>query len=84
MLNLWYLGCQEEELSVYSELYEERGCITVRYTAPHQCILCQRYNKQQHLGTRTMCKEDSGNGVLGLRQKNASSKVPSLYRSFFR
>jgi hypothetical protein len=80
IFNLCCLGCREEELSVYSELYEERGCITVRYTAPHQYTLCQRYSKQQHLGTMTMCKEDSRNGVLGHRQKNDSRKVPSLYR----
>ena len=31
---LGWAGCQDKQLSSYSRLYEDLGCVTVRYTAP--------------------------------------------------
>lgn len=35
-------GCQDHHLAKYSSLYEERGCITVRYTVPIQYLIQDR------------------------------------------
>ena len=36
------IGCTDEELSELSAVYEERGCITIRYTAPLHCLALDR------------------------------------------
>lgn len=35
---LGWEGATDDELSEYSCLYEERGCVTIRYTAPVHCL----------------------------------------------
>nr|CAD7585832.1 unnamed protein product [Timema genevievae] len=47
---LGWAGCQDKYLSKYSAIYEERGCITVRYTAPVGCLIW--HGKMTHLGKR--------------------------------
>ncbi|XP_063234373.1 transmembrane protein 53 [Bacillus rossius redtenbacheri] len=39
---LGWAGCQDKYLAKYSAIYEERGCITVRYTAPVECLFWRR------------------------------------------
>ncbi|KAJ9580610.1 hypothetical protein L9F63_024225, partial [Diploptera punctata] len=48
---LGWAGCQDKYLSKYSAIYEERGCITVRYTAPVECLFWRRGHMHQ-LGRR--------------------------------
>lgn len=36
---LGWAGCTDRQLSKYSKIYEERGCITIRYSAPGEYIL---------------------------------------------
>nr|CAD7255730.1 unnamed protein product [Timema shepardi] len=47
---LGWAGCQDKYLSKYSAIYEERGCITVRYIAPAGCLIW--HGKMTHLGKR--------------------------------
>ncbi|KAL3867876.1 hypothetical protein ACJMK2_040722 [Sinanodonta woodiana] len=36
VLLLGWLGCEEKHLAKYSDIYEKRGCITIRYIAPKE------------------------------------------------
>ncbi|KAG5872485.1 hypothetical protein JTB14_013129 [Gonioctena quinquepunctata] len=38
-----WAGCQDKYLAKYSQIYEERGLITLRYTAPVKCLFWRRY-----------------------------------------
>lgn len=38
VLLLGWLGCQDKHLKKYSKIYEERGLITMRYTAPMDAL----------------------------------------------
>ncbi|KAK9753196.1 Eukaryotic protein of unknown function (DUF829) [Popillia japonica] len=38
-----WAGCQDKYLSKYSQMYEEKGLITLRYTAPVKCFFWKRY-----------------------------------------
>ncbi|XP_022906425.2 transmembrane protein 53 [Onthophagus taurus] len=42
-----WAGCQDKYLSKYSQIYEERGLITLRYTAPVKCLFWKRYQMIQ-------------------------------------
>lgn len=77
---LGWEGCSDEELSDYSSVYEERGCITIRYTAPIHCLALNR-EETQPLAARLaglleeMCISDSpvfvhafGNNGAGMYQ----------------
>ncbi|PSN56075.1 Transmembrane protein 53 [Blattella germanica] len=48
---LGWAGCQDKYLSKYSAIYEDRGCITVRYTAPVDCLFWRR-GRMHQLGHR--------------------------------
>ena len=74
------IGCSDEELSEYSSVYEERGCITIRYTSPVHCLALNR-EETQPLAARLaglldeMCIADSpvfvhafGNNGAGMYQ----------------
>ncbi|XP_018336553.1 transmembrane protein 53 isoform X1 [Agrilus planipennis] len=38
-----WAGCEDKYLSKYSQIYEEKGLITIRYTAPIKCLFWKRY-----------------------------------------
>ncbi|XP_018565393.1 transmembrane protein 53 [Anoplophora glabripennis] len=38
-----WAGCQDKYLAKYSQIYEEKGLITLRYTAPVKCLFLKRY-----------------------------------------
>ncbi|XP_060533469.1 transmembrane protein 53 [Cylas formicarius] len=38
-----WAGCKDKYLAKYSQIYEERGLITLRYTAPVKCLFLRRY-----------------------------------------
>ncbi|CAH0549119.1 unnamed protein product [Brassicogethes aeneus] len=38
-----WAGCQDKYLAKYSKIYEEKGLITLRYTAPVKCLFWKRY-----------------------------------------
>lgn len=38
-----WAGCQDKYLAKYSQIYEEKGLITLRYTAPVKCLFWKRY-----------------------------------------
>ncbi|XP_050503831.1 transmembrane protein 53-A isoform X2 [Diabrotica virgifera virgifera] len=38
-----WAGCQDKYLAKYSQIYEEKGLITLRYTAPIKCLFLRRY-----------------------------------------
>ncbi|XP_015836233.1 transmembrane protein 53 isoform X2 [Tribolium castaneum] len=37
-----WAGCQDKYLAKYSQIYEDRGLITLRYTAPVKCLFWKR------------------------------------------
>ncbi|CAG9814786.1 unnamed protein product [Phaedon cochleariae] len=37
-----WAGCQDRYLAKYSQIYEEKGLITLRYTAPVKCLFLKR------------------------------------------
>ncbi|CAK9805334.1 Transmembrane protein 53 [Anthophora plagiata] len=48
---LGWAGCQDKYLAKYSAIYEEKCCITLRYTAPVKCLFWQR-DKLPNIGKR--------------------------------
>ncbi len=36
---LGWMGCRDKHLAKYSKIYEDAGCVTIRYTAPDEYIL---------------------------------------------
>jgi hypothetical protein len=38
-----WAGCQDRYLAKYSQIYEDRGLITLRYTAPVKCLFWKRF-----------------------------------------
>nr|CAI5866675.1 unnamed protein product [Callosobruchus analis] len=38
-----WAGCRDKYLAKYSQIYEEKGLITLRYTAPVKCLFLKRY-----------------------------------------
>lgn len=48
---LGWAGCQDKYLAKYSAIYEEKSCITLRYTAPVDCLFLRR-DKMPYIGKR--------------------------------
>ncbi|XP_076623067.1 transmembrane protein 53 [Colletes latitarsis] len=48
---LGWAGCQDRYLAKYSAIYEEKSCITLRYTAPVECLFWRR-DKMPYIGKR--------------------------------
>ncbi|XP_033333816.1 transmembrane protein 53 [Megalopta genalis] len=48
---LGWAGCQDRYLAKYSAIYKEKSCITLRYTAPVECLFWRR-DKMPHIGKR--------------------------------
>ncbi|OAD52765.1 Transmembrane protein 53 [Eufriesea mexicana] len=48
---LGWAGCQDKYLAKYSAIYEEKSCITLRYTAPVECLFWRR-DKMLYIGKR--------------------------------
>ena len=48
---LGWAGCKDRYLAKYSAMYEEKGCITLRYTAPVECLFWRR-DKMPYIGKR--------------------------------
>ncbi|XP_053989884.1 transmembrane protein 53 [Hylaeus volcanicus] len=48
---LGWAGCQDRYLAKYSAIYEEKSCITLRYTAPVECLFWRR-DKLPYIGKR--------------------------------
>lgn len=50
---LGWAGCQDRYLAKYSAIYEEKSCITLRYTAPVECLFWRR-DKMPYIGRRLL------------------------------
>ncbi|XP_011867281.1 PREDICTED: transmembrane protein 53 isoform X2 [Vollenhovia emeryi] len=50
---LGWAGCQDRYLAKYSSIYEEKSCITLRYTAPVECLFWRR-DKMPYIGKRLL------------------------------
>ncbi|KAL6257192.1 hypothetical protein P5V15_012121 [Pogonomyrmex californicus] len=50
---LGWAGCQDRYLAKYSAIYEEKSCITLRYTAPVECLFWRR-DKMPYIGKRLL------------------------------
>ncbi|KAK2588216.1 hypothetical protein KPH14_004251 [Odynerus spinipes] len=50
---LGWAGCQDRYLAKYSAIYEEKSCITLRYTAPVECLFGRR-DKMPYIGKRLL------------------------------
>ncbi|XP_043277623.1 transmembrane protein 53 [Venturia canescens] len=48
---LGWAGCQDKYLAKYSAIYEEKSCITLRYTAPVECLFW-RWDRMPNIGKR--------------------------------
>ena len=48
---LGWAGCQDRYLAKYSAIYEQKSCITLRYTAPVECLFWRR-DKMPYIGKR--------------------------------
>ncbi|XP_012274267.1 transmembrane protein 53 [Orussus abietinus] len=48
---LGWAGCQDKYLAKYSAMYEEKSCITLRYTAPVECLFWRR-DRMPSIGKR--------------------------------
>ncbi|XP_046415115.1 transmembrane protein 53 [Neodiprion virginianus] len=48
---LGWAGCQDKYLAKYSAIYEEKSCVTLRYTAPVECLFWKRY-RMRDIGRR--------------------------------
>ncbi|XP_044005796.1 transmembrane protein 53 isoform X2 [Aphidius gifuensis] len=50
---LGWAGCQDKYLAKYSAIYEDKGYITLRYTAPVKCLFWRR-NEIPNIGKRLL------------------------------
>ncbi|XP_020289324.1 transmembrane protein 53 isoform X2 [Pseudomyrmex gracilis] len=50
---LGWAGCQDRYLAKYSAIYEDKSCITLRYTAPVECLFWRR-DKMPYIGKRLL------------------------------
>lgn len=50
---LGWAGCQDKHLAKYGTIYSEKGCVTLRCTAPLHCLFLRR-SKMRHLGERLL------------------------------
>lgn len=48
---LGWAGCQDKYLAKYSAIYEEKSCITLRYTSPVECLFWKRH-RMRDIGSR--------------------------------
>ncbi|XP_044727846.1 transmembrane protein 53 [Chrysoperla carnea] len=51
VLLLGWAGCQDKYLAKYSAIYEDKGLITIRYTAPINCLFWKRH-EMKNLGEK--------------------------------
>ncbi|XP_045159983.2 transmembrane protein 53-like [Mercenaria mercenaria] len=68
---LGWLGCTEKYLSKYGQIYDERGCITIRYTSPRDTA----FFKVEQLKD-TACK------LLDLLEDYSITENPILFHIF--
>ncbi|XP_066591147.1 transmembrane protein 53 [Prorops nasuta] len=50
---LGWAGCQDKYLAKYSAIYEKKSCITVRYTAPVECLFW-RTDRMPYIGQKLL------------------------------
>ncbi|KAI4487716.1 hypothetical protein M0802_011906, partial [Mischocyttarus mexicanus] len=68
---LGWAGCQDRYLAKYSAIYKEKSCITLRYTAPMECLFGRR-NKMPYIGKR----------LLQVIAKNSLNDHPIFFHIF--
>ncbi|KAL2739471.1 transmembrane protein 53 isoform X1 [Vespula maculifrons] len=68
---LGWAGCQDRYLAKYSAIYKEKSCITLRYTAPMECLFGRR-DKMPYIGKR----------LLQVIAKNSLNDHPIFFHIF--